>query len=323
MTDLRIIFMGTPEYATYSLQALIEADLKPVLCVSQPDKPWGRKQVILPTPVKELAVANNIPVLQPVKIKTAEFQENLADYRPDLIVTAAYGRILPQNILDLPRLGCINVHGSLLPRYRGASPVQQSIINGDEITGITILRMTMAMDAGDILRQASIPLKDEYNVATLMTELGKLGGSVLPGTIKDLVAGKISEIPQDETKATYVSLLDRSVGKIDFTRSARTIFNLVRGTDPWPGAYTGYNGKRLKIYRSHVIDTHSAEVGKYNIAKYFPGEILPAPKGELWVGTGDGILALDELQFTGGKRLDARDCAHNFAVGSRFVLEEN
>lgn len=314
---MRIIFMGTPDFAVPSLQALADAGMKPVLCVSQPDRPQGRHQDLLPTSVKKKAAELGIPVIQPTKVKVPEFAELLRSYEPDLIVTAAYGRILTEEVLAIPSLGCINVHGSLLPKYRGASPVQAALIADDEETGITILRMVKKMDAGAILKQAKLRILPEHNITSLMMDLAHLGACILPQTILDLAAGKINEIEQNEAEVTYVKLLTKEDGEIQWDSSAAKIAALIRGTNPWPGAYTYYQGKRCKIHLAEVVDSelwqkNGEQVVVGTSSELKPGSRFPSPKNELWIQCGEGVLAVRELQLEGSKRQLARDVAHNF-----------
>lgn len=308
--------MGTPDFAVPSLQALARAGMKPVLCVSQPDRPQGRKQMIFPTPVHAAAEALDIPVFQPTKVRDEVFYRTLASYEPDLIVTAAYGRILPSRVLELPRLGCINVHASLLPRYRGASPVQWAIINGDEETGVSIIRMTEGMDEGAILRVAKHSLAHRPTADQLMKELATLGADILPETVRLLAEGKLVEQAQNHAEAVYVSLLTKETGKISWKKTAREIEQLIRGCTPWPGAYTSYLGKRCKIYKAHLLDDFQEETQQEH-----PGSRLKSPKNALWIACGQGGLSIDEYQVEGGKRQQAHEAAHNLPQDLSFGEE--
>lgn len=327
---LRIAFMGTPDFAVPSLQALIDAKLAPVLVISQPDRPVGRHQKLAPTPVKSLALQHQIPVWQPEKLKTADFLKAFEAERIDLIVTAAYGKILPQALLDLPRLGAINVHGSLLPKYRGASPVQAAILNQDQETGVTILRMTAKMDAGAILTMKSYSLKGTETVESLMPALAQLGASMLPDVVRALAEGRQEEKPQDESQATYVSLLTKEDGYLDLKQPAAALEARVRGTYPWPGAYLFYKGQKMKVQRAKALTVAEAETQLPEaqqaswVAGYQNAEIaerLPSPKTSLWLKTAEGILSLEEIQLPGGKRQQVRDVAHNYRPGERWTQE--
>lgn len=315
---MRIIYMGTPDFAVPPLRALIENGLKPVLCVSQPDRPQGRHQELLPTPVKALALEHDIPVIQPTKVRTDAFREELASYEPDLIVTAAYGRILPEAVLQVPRLGAINVHGSLLPLYRGASPVQAAILNGDEETGVTILRMTAELDAGAILACAVIPLDTGYTADRLMDELAELGAKILPETVRALEAGTLTETPQDESRATYVKLLSREDGHLDFNRTAKELDQQIRALTPWPGAFTEFKGKRCKVLSAVPVPESEWKAAGLNPADFRPGERLPSPKRTLWLACNGSVLALLRFQPAGAKLQIAEDCAHNYPAGVLF-----
>jgi methionyl-tRNA formyltransferase len=308
---LRILFMGTPAFAVPALQALIDRNYDIAGVVCQPDKPVGRHRIITAPPVKQLAISYNIPVLQPVSLRSDEAAGQIAELSPDMIVTAAYGKILPRRILDIPALGCLNVHASLLPLYRGASPVQWSIINGDRETGVTIMMMDEGLDTGDILVQQSIPVSENIDAAALMEKLSYLGASMLPRAIEDFISGDIVPYPQNDENAVYVGMLDRQTGKIDWSRSARDIHNLIRGTYPWPGAWTGCGGKKLKIHRSQI----SYDAGLIASAGDLePGTICAC--GEiLSVATGDGVIELLEVQNQSGRRMHCRDCAHNYKLG--------
>lgn len=248
----RIIFMGTPDFAVPALQALIDHDWPVVAVVCQPDRPKGRHGHLQAPPVKQTAQAAGIPVLQPLKIRTPEFEQSLADLRPDLIITVAYGRILPANLLQLPPRGCLNLHASLLPQLRGAAPINWALIRGARETGITLMLMDEGMDTGDILLQKSLPLDDRIDAGQLSGRLAGMGAELLPQALEDYLAGRLVATAQDDSLATKAPIMTRETGEIDWTQSARAIHNLVRGTTPWPGAYTWCDGKRLKIHLSLI-----------------------------------------------------------------------
>jgi len=289
---MKIVFMGTPGFAVPSLNALIESEDEVVGVVTKADKPQGRGQRIESPPIKILSQQYGIPILQPEKLKTEEFFNELKSFNPDLICVTAYGKILPKNILELPPRGGINVHASLLPKYRGAAPINWAIINGEKNTGITTMLMDEGMDTGDILLQHEIPIDEEDTGETLSEKLSHIGAELLIQTIKLLKENKLSPIPQDHSKATYASMLKKENGLIDWSKSAQEIRNLIRGTLPWPGAYTFLEGKNLKIYRAIV----SLGQGK-------PGLVIISTRGTLRVATGAGAIDIHELQIEGGKRL--------------------
>lgn len=286
---MRIIFMGTPEFAVPSLQALIE--LHEVLCVvTQPDKPKGRGHKLQPPPVKVFAEKNNIPVLQPTKLKPPEFISQLESFHADLIVVTAYGKILPQAVLDLPKFGCINVHASLLPRYRGAAPIEWSIINGEKFTGITIMKMDAGLDTGDMLASAKVEISDEMILPELKEILSTKGAKLLIDTINRL--NDITPIKQDDSLSNYAPMLTKETGKIDWNKSARNIHNLVRGL--YGGAYAFINEEKFKIWRTKISEQLQLAAGeiKINGKKFF-------------IGTGDGTLEILELQAPNSKKMDA------------------
>lgn len=289
---MKIVFMGTPGFAVPSLNALIESEDEVVGVVTKADKPQGRGQRIESPPIKILSQQYGIPILQPEKLKTEEFFNELRIFNPDLICVTAYGKILPKNILELPPCGCINVHASLLPKYRGAAPINWAIINGEKNTGITTMLMNEGMDTGDILLQEEMPIDEEDTGETLSEKLSHIGAELLIQTIKLLKENKLSPIPQDHSKATYASMLKKEDGLIDWSKSAQEIKNSIRGTLPWPGAYTFLEGKNLKIYRAIV----SLGQGK-------PGLVIISTTGTLRVATGAGAIDIHELQIEGGRRL--------------------
>ncbi len=308
---MRIVFMGTPDFAVPCLEALVNNEYDVVGIVTQPDKPFGRKQSELKAPpVKEAAIKYGIgTILQPAKVRTPEFLEAIRALEPDLIVTAAYGRILTKSVLDVPKLGCINVHASLLPRYRGAAPIQWAIINGDEKTGITTMFMDEGMDTGDILLKREIPILPDMTSQELFDELKLLGAEVLLDTLKALKNGSLVRTPQDNSKAVNVPMIIKEIGLVDWNRKAVEIHNLVRGTNPWPGAFTYYKGSRMKIWRTAVLE------GCPSVMPGKPGTIMRVQKDSLTVATGDGCLQIIELQFDSCRRMNACECGHNMDEG--------
>lgn len=285
--------MGTPEFAVPSLKAFIESGEEILAVVTQPDKPKGRGLEVIPPPTKVLAAKYGIPVLQPQKIRTEEFFDNIKNLNPDLICVVAYGKILPKNILDLPPHGCINVHASFLPKYRGAAPINWAIISGEKVTGITTMRMDEGMDTGDMLLRREMPIDDEDTGETLSEKLSEMGGEVLIETIKLFKEGRLDPIPQDHSQATYAPMLKKEDGNIDWKKSAEEIRNLIRGALPWPGAYTSLEGKLLKIYKARVSEGRGRSA-----------EVIKSNSETLRVATGMGVIDLLEIQIEGGKKLE-------------------
>ena len=291
---MRIVFMGTPEFAVPSLEALLKSDDEVVGVVSQPDRPKGRGQTLAPPPVKIIAQQAGIPILQPLKIRTPDFLEALAAWKPDLIAVTAFGRILHTPILTLPPMGCVNVHGSLLPKYRGAAPVQWAVINGETETGITTMLMDEGMDTGAMLLQESIPILPDDTAESLAPRLASLGGRLLVDTISRLKAGTITPVGQDHEHATLAPLLKKEDGAIDWTADARSIANRIRGLSPWPGAYTFYGQERWNIWKA---------VAAQAPAQGQPGTVLAVTKQSLTISTGGGALEVLELQAANSKRM--------------------
>ncbi len=291
---MKIVFIGTPEFAVPSLSALIGAGYEIAAVVTQPDRPSGRGKVLTPPPVKTAAEAAGIPVLQPTKIRTEEFFAELSSYSPDLICVTAYGRILPKSILDLPPYGCVNAHASLLPKYRGAAPINWAIVRGESVTGVTTMLMDEGMDTGDMLLRREVVIEDDDTGETLSRKLATVGGDLLVETLALLEKGGLSPEKQDESLATYAPIIKKEDGLVDWSLPARDIRNLVRGMLPWPGAYTSLGGKMLKIFRATLSEGNSQ-----------PGEVIKSGGGILRVATGEGALDVLELQIEGGKRLEA------------------
>jgi methionyl-tRNA formyltransferase len=290
--------MGTPEFAVNTLECLIESEHEVVAVFTQPDKPQGRKQQLVMPPVKETALAHGIPVYQPVKIREPEYVERIKALEPDVIVVAAFGQILPKEILDTPRYGCINVHASLLPRYRGAAPIQWSIINGDEKTGITIMRMDVGLDTGDMILQRAVPIEADDTADTLFDKLAVMGGPMVLEVLEQLLSKTAVYQKQDEGRASHVTMIKKEMGLVDWTKPAVVLERLVRGLNSWPCAYTFLDGKQMKIWSSEVCPADTAGA--------VPGQIL-SDEQELIVATGDGALKLCELQLAGKKRMQAQD----------------
>ena len=289
---MRIVFMGTPDFAVPSLQALLDAGHEIAAVYTQPDKPVGRRQLLTPPPVKELALRCGLPVYQPTKLRDGTEAARLRELAPDLIAVVAYGRILPKEILEIPRLGCVNVHGSLLPKYRGAAPIQWAVINGETETGITTMVMGEGLDTGDILMVQRTPIDPEETAGELFERLAPMGAACLVKTAAALEAGRIAPVKQDESRATYAPMLEKKMAALDFTRSAGELHNLIRGLNPWPVAVTDFAGKRLKVFAARV-EKGSGE----------PGTVLDA--GRFVVACGDGALRFTEVQLEGSRRMSA------------------
>ncbi|HEX6825496.1 MAG TPA: methionyl-tRNA formyltransferase [Nitrospiraceae bacterium] len=309
---MRLVFMGTPDFAVASLEALLRSEDPVVGVVTQPDRPKGRGNILTPSPVKLLARQAQIPLLQPLKMKDPEFLKTLVGWKPDLIVVAAFGRILPPAILSLPSLGCINVHGSLLPKYRGAGPIQWAIINGETETGVTTMQMDEGMDTGAMLLQEAIPITSDDTAGSLSERLAQLGGRLLVETIARLKAGTLVPRPQDASQATMAPLLKKEDGVIDWTLPAAVLANRVRGLSPWPGAYTTIvGGDRWTIWRALALPGPVTKP---------PGMVVAVTTKAIHVATGAGVLAVTELQPANSRRMAVSQylAGHPVAVGERL-----
>jgi methionyl-tRNA formyltransferase len=318
MPSLRIIFMGTADLACASLRALCrEKSFAVVAVVSQPDKPRGRDLKLQPTPVKALALAEGLPVLQPPRARDETFIAELRRLQPDLIAVAAYGQILPQSILDLSRFGCLNVHTSLLPKYRGAAPIQWAILNGDSETGVTIMRMDAGLDTGPMLAQATTAISAADDAQILHDRLAQLGGDLLVKTIPDYVSGKTAPRPQPTEGVSYARKITKEDGQIDWTRPARMLWNRVRGLTPWPGAFTHLSVEG----QARLLKIWSAEVEAQLVGE--PGTVLRADKAGLVVACGEQALRILQLQREGGRRMSVPDflAGHELPVGMRLGKE--
>lgn len=308
----RIVFMGTPEFAVRPLQTLIDSGYPVVGVVCQPDRPKGRHMQVSAPPVKALAMAHGIPVLQPEKVRTAAFEGQLRELGLDMIVTAAYGRILPPNILALPALGCLNIHASLLPAYRGAAPIQWCLIRGEKETGVTIMLMDEGMDTGDILLQRRMDIPGDVDAEQLSDMLSRLGAEMIPEAVEGWINGRLEPHKQDPVQASLISPLSREIGAINWTASADEIHNLVRGLYPWPGAFTWCGRKRMKIIRARVCRD---EAILKNAPHQSAGMICACGREAISVVCGGGVIDLLEVQSEAGRRMHCRDCAHNFTQG--------
>ena len=307
---MKIIFMGTPDFAVGTLRSLAEAGHEITLVVSQPDKPKGRGHAMVPTPVKVVAEELGIPVFQPVKIREAK--DVLEKTEADVCVVAAFGQIIPASILHMKKYGCINVHASLLPKYRGAAPIQWAVIDGEKESGVTIMQMDEGLDTGDMLAKAIVPLDEKETGGSLFDKLSEAGGRLCVETLAKLEKGEITPEKQGESPTAYASMLDKKMGNIDWNKSAVVIERLVRGLNPWPSAYTHLDGKTLKIWACDVLP-QSASKGE-------SGEILEVTKDAINVQTGDGILVLREIQLAGKARMDAGAFLRGYKVVPGTVL---
>ena len=294
----KIVFMGTPAFSAPILRMLVEQGYDVISVVTQPDRPVGRKKVLTPTPVKEEALRLGLPIYQPQKLKDPEELRVVLDLEPDLVVTAAFGQILPTEILETPKFGAINVHASLLPDYRGGAPIHQAIIDGKTETGVTIMYMVDKLDAGDIISQIAVPIQKDDHTGSMFDKLSVAGTDLLKETLPSILAGANERFPQDESKVTYARNISREQERIDWNRSAGEIYNQVRGLHPWPVAYTSFNNDNMKIWWSEVADLTAT--GR-------PGEVVKLAEDAIHVQTGKGILAITELQPAGKKRMAAKD----------------
>ena len=305
-TDMRIVFMGTPDFAVETLRTLLESPKHEVAAVvTQPDKPKGRGNVMQFPPVKELALEHQVLIYQPAKVRVPEFVEILKEIQPDVIVVVAFGQILSKEILEIPKYGCINVHASLLPKYRGAAPIQQAVIDGEKETGVTIMRMDTGVDTGDMIKKSVIPIERKETGESLFRKLSKLGGPLMLEVLEELEAGCAVFEKQDESMASHVRMLDKRMGKIDWKESAEKIERLVRGLNSWPSAYTALDGRILKIWDADVLEReYSGECGS----------VVEVRKDCFYVKTGGGTLAVKEVQLEGKKRMLADAFLRGYVV---------
>lgn len=305
--EIRVVFMGTPDFSVPVLEMLIE-NYQVVGIVSQPDKPIGRSGKMSISPVKEVALRENIPLYQPVKVRN-EYEEILS-LTPDIIVTCAYGQIIPKELLDYPKYGCINVHASLLPKHRGGAPIHRAIIEGDSTSGVTIMKMGIGMDDGDIIRQSEIPIEDRDTAETLFNKLSVLGSELLKNTIPDIINGTASYIPQKEEEATFSYNIKPEDEKINFSNSRREVYNQIRGLNSFPVAYTMLEGKRMKVWFS--------EIGKEKSYSDY-GRIVGLEKNGICVSTKDGEIILTEIQPEGKKKMQARDYLNGYSNKEELI----
>lgn len=316
---MNIVFMGTPEFAVPSLEMLLNEGYNVVGVVTQPDKPQGRKKVLTPTPVKVAAERHGLPVFQPVKLRDPESVARLAEWKPDLIVTAAFGQILPKAVLDMPVRGCVNVHGSLLPKYRGGAPIQRSIINGESVTGVTLMYMAEGLDTGDMISRVEVPITDEDTSGTMFAKLSKAGSELLREEMPRLIAGETKAVPQDDAQSTYARNLTREDERIDWSRTSRELFNQVRGLVPFSGAFSLWDEQVFKVWAV----AKPGEPGKVSVSgseQAEPGTVLQANANGIEVRTGDGSIWLTEVQPAGKKAMKAADFARGGTLKPGTVL---
>lgn len=315
--SVKIVFMGTPDFAAEALRALLAAGHEIKMVVTQPDKPRGRSGTLVPSPVKVCALEHSLPLFQPVRIKRPEAVEEIRAVPADVFVVAAFGQILSQEILDIPPLGCLNIHASLLPKYRGASPIQQVILKGEKETGITVMQMDAGVDTGDMLYKKKIPILEQDTFETLHNKLMVLGGEAIVEALALLEQGKLVPEKQREEESSHASLIGKSLGKIDFGQDAVVIDRLIRGLNPWPSAYTTYQGRQLKIWRAVPVPGGQEDICTGHNARR-PGQILEVDRETVTVATGQGGLRIYELQLEGKKRMST----HDFLLGVKMVPGE-
>lgn len=308
---MRIIYMGTPDFAVAPLEAIIKAGHEVVAVVTQPDKQKGRGKEVQMTPVKQCAIAHQIPVLQPVKIKEADSVEALRAYEADIFVVAAFGQLLTEEILNMPKYGCINIHASLLPAYRGAAPIQWVILNGEEKTGVTIQQMAKGLDTGDMLLKKEVLIDKKETGESLHDKLMEVGAELIVEVLPMIEKGEVCPEKQDEAMANYVSRLSKDMGKIDFSKDAVVIERLIRGLNSWPSAFTRYKGKTLKIWDADVTDKE---------ADVLPGTVIDVTKDTIEVAAGKGTLILNSVQLEGKKRVTVKDFLLGYEVKEGMIL---
>lgn len=308
--QIRTVFMGTPEFALPTLEGLLAAGVNLVGVYTQPDRPKGRGKKLAASPVKELALTYDLPVFQPERLRKPDAVATLRELAPDLIVVVAYGQILPKSVLDIPRYHCINVHASLLPKYRGAAPINKSIVDGETETGVTTMLMDVGLDTGDMLIKRSLPIGPDETAGQVHDRLALLGREAMEETLQQLCGGTLQPQPQDDALSSYAPMMSKEDGLINWQQSARQIHNQVRGLDPWPGAYTFLDNLTLKIAATTVDETVSGD----------PGEIISADPSGVRVACGQGVLIIGKLQLPGKKRLSAQQflSGHPLAIGTRL-----
>lgn len=312
MSKTRIVFMGTPDFAVQSLELLYKNNYDIKMVITQKDKRKGRGKKIQYTPVKEKALDLGLEVYQPEDINSPDMINIVKGMAPDFIVVVAFGQILKKEILDVPKYKCINVHASLLPKYRGSAPINWAIINGEKETGITIMEMEKGLDTGDMISKASIPIDTEDDYISMHDKLASLGGELLISTLEDIKTGKAKVTPQDDSLSSYASMIYKNTGKIDWNTSGRDIINLIRGVVPWPGAFTSYKGETLKIYKSELTD---------RLNKDESGKIVKVSNEGLFINCADSTLIVKELQFPNKKRMQVKDYLKGNTIEVGIILE--
>lgn len=311
---MKIVFMGTPDFAVSALEALIKGGHQVAAVVTQPDKAKGRGKAVLMTPVKEKAISLGIPVYQPERVKKDEaFFEELTTIAPDAIVVAAFGQILPKEILELPRYGCINIHASLLPKYRGSAPIQWAVIDGEAESGVTTMMMDVGLDTGDMIEKSIVILDKKETGGSLFDKLSEAGAGLIITTLQKLEAGTAVRTRQPEDGVTYARMLDKSLGQVDWNKSAEEIERLMRGLNPWPSAYTHYDGKTLKLWYGDAVPGNKDEL-------WTPGRIRETGKDYIAIETGEGLLLVKELQLEGKKRMDTASFLRGYPVEIGTIL---
>ena len=296
---MKVVYMGTPDFSVGALEAIINSGHEVIAVVTQPDKPKGRSKELQISPVKACALKYNLPLFQPVKIKEAEAVVKLREFEADIFVVAAFGQILSKEILTMPKYGCINIHASLLPKYRGASPIQWAVLNGEEVSGVTIMQMDEGIDTGDILMQETVTLDAKETGESLFDKLAVCGADLIVKALDAIEAGEVTPVPQDENLSTHVGMLKKEFGRMDFSQDAVVLERKIRGLNSWPSAYTYYKGKTLKIWDADVADASG-------FAKAQCGEVVDVTKDSFLVMTGNGLLAIKDVQLEGKKRMDVK-----------------
>ena len=310
---MRIVFMGTPDFAVASLEKLIYSGCEIAAVVTQPDRPRGRGKKLTPPPVKERALEAGLRVLQPERVKDSGFIEALKALSPDIIIVVAYGQILPEEIINLPAMGCINVHASLLPKYRGAAPINWCIINGESRTGVTTMYMDKGMDTGDILLQRETEIGEDETAGELHDRLAVLGADLLLETLEGIQRKEVERKAQDHSAATYAPQLDRETGRVDWNSDAKSIYNLIRGTNPWPGCYTVYKGERMKLWEAKVLEQKSRGTA---------GKVLEAGHGGMLVQAGSGTLLVTKIQMPSSRVMTVDEYLRGNSLETGYILGE-